>query len=43
MVNSCVSKREGKIKKEELSPSYISISPFPWLRGRGIKGNGVAK
>jgi len=29
--------------KERRSLSYISISPFPLTKGRGIKGDGVAK
>jgi len=29
--------------EERRSLSYISISPFPFSRGRGIKGDGVNK
>jgi hypothetical protein len=29
--------------KERRSLSFLNISPFPLLRGRGIKGDGVTR
>jgi hypothetical protein len=33
------SKKQGV--KRDFAPLHKSISPFPFLRGRGIKGDGV--
>jgi hypothetical protein len=35
-------KSEQRRVKERLHLSYTSVSPFPLIRGRGIKGDGVA-